>query len=88
MFPGARSDESYREETRDANGRVQGRYGYVDPNGILRTVEYLADEYGFRYESLFQFQCSTSDPQITLSHNMLKLQSSFIRIEPAPVTIW
>jgi len=32
------ADGSYRMETRDINGFVQGRYGFVDPNGELHEV--------------------------------------------------
>ncbi|CAG7817717.1 unnamed protein product [Allacma fusca] len=57
-------DHSYREETRDANGRVEGRYGYIDPNGILRTVEYIADEKGFRTRSADHVLFDNSNIQV------------------------
>ncbi|XP_076357612.1 cuticle protein 16.8-like [Tachypleus tridentatus] len=37
-----------RQESGDGNGRVQGSYGYTDPWGTSRQVNYLADEGGFR----------------------------------------
>lgn len=39
---------AYRKESGDGNGRVQGSYGYKDAQGIERTVEYVADEHGYR----------------------------------------
>ncbi|XP_054721160.1 cuticle protein 10.9-like [Uloborus diversus] len=39
---------SFRRESGDANGRVQGSYGYKDHQGIERIVEYVADQNGYR----------------------------------------
>jgi len=36
-------------ETRSPDGTVTGRYGYVDPQGVLRIVDYVADRRGYRY---------------------------------------
>lgn len=38
----------YRRETAGENGLVQGSYGFFDPNGLYRSVEYTADSNGFR----------------------------------------
>jgi len=35
------------DETRDSNA-VTGQYSYVDPNGSLITVKYIADENGYQ----------------------------------------
>ena len=41
-------DGSFRIETRDNNGNVKGKYGYVDETGEIKTVEYSAGkEVGF-----------------------------------------
>ncbi|XP_023211310.1 uncharacterized protein LOC111614163 [Centruroides sculpturatus] len=37
-----------RQETGDESGTIKGTYGYVDPFGVYRHVEYEADEYGYR----------------------------------------
>ncbi|XP_077515164.1 cuticle protein 16.8-like [Amblyomma americanum] len=37
-----------REETSDENNNKVGSYSYTDPNGITRTVRYVADADGFR----------------------------------------
>ncbi|GFY67991.1 cuticle protein 16.8 [Trichonephila inaurata madagascariensis] len=39
-----------RQEASDNNGAVRGSYGYTDPFGVFRHVDYVADEYGFRAE--------------------------------------
>lgn len=42
------ADGSFKIETKDANGDVKGKYGYVDGEGKTRTVEYGANKYGFQ----------------------------------------
>nr|XP_008192535.1 PREDICTED: cuticle protein 6-like [Tribolium castaneum] len=37
-----------REESRDLDGVTRGFYDYLDPNGIIQHVEYIADSKGFR----------------------------------------
>lgn len=37
----------FREEQRSANGQVNGKYGYVDPYGHMRIVQYEAGPQGF-----------------------------------------
>merc|ERR1711973_119786 len=43
-FEGA--DGTYKIETRLANGQVRGKYGYYDPEGILREATYGATKEG------------------------------------------
>merc|ERR1712117_232341 len=40
-FEGA--DGTYKLETRFADGRVKGKYGYIDPEGVLREASYGAE---------------------------------------------
>merc|ERR1711963_23855 len=44
-FEGA--DGTYKIETRLADGQVRGKYGYYDPEGILREATYGATKGGF-----------------------------------------
>ncbi|GBM73528.1 hypothetical protein AVEN_218507-1 [Araneus ventricosus] len=37
----------HRQEIRQENGDVKGSYGYVDPYGVYRKVEYYTDETGY-----------------------------------------
>merc|ERR1712223_2116434 len=37
------SDGSFRLETKDAEGNVEGKYGFLDENGEIKIVEYSAD---------------------------------------------
>uniref|UniRef100_A0A1A9X0K3 Cuticle protein 6 n=1 Tax=Glossina brevipalpis TaxID=37001 RepID=A0A1A9X0K3_9MUSC len=39
---------SSKQEVRSLDGVTQGSYSYVDPEGLLQTVDYTADENGFR----------------------------------------
>lgn len=39
---------SSKTEFRANDGTTTGAYSYVDPHGILQTVNYIADEFGFR----------------------------------------
>jgi len=41
-------NQQERQEASDQNGRVTGAYAYRDAAGLYRTVEYVADENGFR----------------------------------------
>ncbi|KAF8791511.1 Cuticle protein 10.9 like protein [Argiope bruennichi] len=37
----------HRQEIRQENGDVKGSYGYIDPYGVYRKVEYYTDETGY-----------------------------------------
>merc|ERR1712227_191135 len=39
---------SVKQEVKTADGTVRGAYSYVDSDGIVQTVNYIADELGFR----------------------------------------
>ena len=45
---GYSADSSMRDEEKSADGVVSGRYNYIDTNGAIQTVNYVADEAGFR----------------------------------------
>ncbi|GIX76197.1 uncharacterized protein CEXT_640711 [Caerostris extrusa] len=40
--------QQHRSESADEEGVVKGVYGYLDPLGIYRSVEYTADSQGYR----------------------------------------
>lgn len=42
------ADGSFKIETKSASGEVKGKYGYVDAEGKVKTVEYGANKYGFQ----------------------------------------
>ena len=46
----------YRREILHPDGSQEGTYGWVDPNGVLRLYDYIADSDGYRIvkESLIQ----------------------------------
>merc|ERR1712227_660864 len=39
---------SVKQEVKTADGTVRGAYSYVDSDGIVQTVNYIADDLGFR----------------------------------------
>merc|ERR1712106_1310297 len=39
---------SVKQEVRTADGVIRGAYSYVDSNGLVQTVNYIADALGFR----------------------------------------
>lgn len=41
-------NSQYRTEEKYPNGTVVGSYGYIDPRGKPRRVDYVADEKGYR----------------------------------------
>ncbi|CAL1277102.1 unnamed protein product [Larinioides sclopetarius] len=49
----------HRQEVANGNGAVKGKYGYTDPNGNYREVEYNADENGYHVKIL------SNEPGIT-----------------------
>ena len=44
-----------KQETKTADGVVRGSYSYIDANGLVQTVNYISDVFGFR-------SVSTNDP--------------------------
>jgi hypothetical protein len=42
------ADGSFKIETKQANGEVHGKYGYVDDTGATREIEYGANKNGFQ----------------------------------------
>jgi len=45
---GYQDTNSVRQETKTADGTVSGEYQYVDSDGLIQAVQYIADEAGFR----------------------------------------
>lgn len=57
---GTGPSQSFREESRDAEGTVRGKYGYIDPLGALHIVEYMADHTGFHIISSLKLTAETT----------------------------
>ena len=50
-FQYSTNDEGGHQREESGHGKVvKGRYSYVDPNGNVRSVRYVADEYGYHPE--------------------------------------
>ena len=51
VFVFHRADRTFRFEEKDAEGVIHGRYGYYDPTGKFRIVNYSAHpKHGFQAE--------------------------------------
>ncbi|XP_072142249.1 uncharacterized protein [Dermacentor andersoni] len=66
-----------REETSDEYNNKVGSYSYTDPNGITRTVHYVADADGFRVT------IETNEPG-TRTSNPADAQITSSAVEPPP----
>lgn len=42
------SEDSSKTETRSPQGQVRGAYSYIDDQGILQKIQYVADEGGYQ----------------------------------------
>ncbi|XP_066987846.1 uncharacterized protein [Macrobrachium rosenbergii] len=60
---GTGKHQSFRLEARDAKGRVSGRYGYIDPDGVLRITMYQADATGYRANMVIYRKVTSAPPQ-------------------------
>ncbi|KDR11179.1 hypothetical protein L798_14687 [Zootermopsis nevadensis] len=54
--------QSFREEFRDRSGRVKGKFGFIDPKGILRITEYTADKHGYRTKQTTRYLVKKDEP--------------------------
>jgi len=65
----------YRKEQLNPDGSVEGTYGWVDPNGILRLFEYVADNAGYRIEkeTLYQLGAPSAGASIAVRGGQLNL---------------
>ncbi|KAK8394062.1 hypothetical protein O3P69_006335 [Scylla paramamosain] len=52
----------YRKEKRLEDGTVFGTYGWVDPNGLLRLFDYIADDDGYRIVRQRRLQVGKVNP--------------------------
>eukprot|EP00088_Acartia_fossae_P031121 TRINITY_DN32065_c0_g1_i2.p1 TRINITY_DN32065_c0_g1~~TRINITY_DN32065_c0_g1_i2.p1 ORF type:complete len:288 (-),score=59.00 TRINITY_DN32065_c0_g1_i2:74-937(-) len=57
----------YRKEAQRSDGSVEGTYGWVDPNGVLRLFEYVADNLGYRIEKETLYQLGAPSPGATVA---------------------
>jgi len=56
----------YRKEVRHEDGSQEGTYGWVDPNGILRMFDYIADHLGYRIVQEHLYNVGPVNPGATL----------------------
>jgi len=65
----------YRKEKQNPDGSQEGTYGWVDPNGVLRLFEYVADQQGYRItkESLYKVGSPSPSASIQTRGGQLSL---------------
>jgi len=56
----------YRKEVRHEDGTQEGTYGWVDPNGVLRLFDYVADNLGYRIVQESLFNVGPTNPNFSL----------------------
>jgi len=56
----------YRKEILRPDGTQEGTYGWVDPNGVLRLFDYIADNFGYRIVKESLFKVGPSQPGAVL----------------------
>merc|ERR1712020_121663 len=56
----------YRKEVRHEDGSQEGTYGWVDPNGVLRLFDYVADNQGYRIVQESLFNVGPTNPDFSL----------------------
>jgi len=56
----------YRKEVLLPDGSQEGTYGWVDPNGVLRLFDFIADNAGYRIVKESLFKVGTSNPGNTI----------------------
>lgn len=57
----------YRKEKLNPDGSVEGTYGWVDPNGVLRLFDYVADNLGYRIEKESLYKVGPPSPTAAIS---------------------
>jgi len=56
----------YRKEKSNPDGSQEGTYGWVDPNGVLRLFDYVADHLGYRIEKEYLYKVGAPNPSATI----------------------
>merc|ERR1711981_232744 len=67
----------YRKEILHPDGTQEGTYGWVDPNGVLRLFDYIADGLGYRIVKESLFKVGSASPGATLATRGGNLQLGF-----------
>jgi len=76
----------YRKEILRPDGTQEGTYGWVDPNGVLRLFDYIADNFGYRIvkESLFKVGAAQPGAVVQTRGGELELGFEVYPLDGAP----
>merc|ERR1712215_193236 len=67
----------YRKEVLHPDGTQEGTYGWVDPTGVLRLFDYIADDLGYRIVKESLFKVGSPSPGATLATRGGDIQLGF-----------
>merc|ERR1719427_968922 len=76
----------YRKEVLHPDGSQEGTYGWVDPNGVLRLFDYVADNLGYRIvkESLFKVEAASPGATVVTRGGDIQLGFEVYPLDGAP----
>lgn len=76
----------YRKEILRPDGSQEGTYGWVDPNGVLRLFDYIADNFGYRIvkESLFKVGAAAPGAVVATRSGDIELGFEVYPLDGAP----
>jgi hypothetical protein len=76
----------YRKEILRPDGSQEGTYGWVDPNGVLRLFDYIADNFGYRIvkESLFKVGAASPGSVVATRGGDIELGFEVYPLDGAP----
>ena len=75
---------SAKQEIKAPDGTVQGSYSYVDANGVVQTVNYIADDHGFRVAATNLPQGPAPAPAVAAVAPVAPKVETPIQVAPAP----
>ena len=67
----------YRKEVLHPDGSQEGTYGWVDPTGVLRLYDYIADDQGYRIVKESLFKVGSASPGTSLATRGGDIQLGF-----------
>jgi len=79
----------YRKEILRPDGSQEGTYGWVDPNGVLRLFDYIADGLGYRIvkESLFKVGAAAPGSVLATRGGDIELGFEVYPLDGAPASV-
>ncbi|GFR11829.1 cuticle protein 16.8 [Trichonephila clavata] len=67
--------KQHRKEVANEDGVVTGSYGYLDPEGVYRFVDYIADKDGYRAKLRTIRLVASAIPQANTKPNVMQISA-------------